>query len=398
MFGIEALDVVIGMIFIYLLFSLFVSIINEVINSFLQIRGKELNSVIQNLVSDTLTDAIYKDSKIETFKVRSGKFNFGLSRFKTSKTEEILPSELNAKEFSQALLRSINSNRGTNDVVTYLENLKNDNPHHVGLKYLVELAKSTSSSINKFEEEIENWYESNMVLATDWYKRKLRWIMLGFGFGLSIFFNVDSISIYKTLSDDPVARAALVNQAESFIDEYKNEDGKIILVDIDTTDHVNKFFIAKFLKDKRTELDSLYRKQLTDSLRNTTSLKDEELDKAICDSLSILIEDSLTIAYPNILALESSYNDLAKLKTQQIEIASSTLGLGWQIEKRGGLKKSINIEFNNLMDGILKIIGWIITALALSLGAPFWFDTLKRVINIKNEIKGKEKSEDGAVG
>ena len=134
MFGIEALDVVIGMIFIYLLFSLFVSIINEVINSFLQIRGKELNSVIQNLVSDTLTDAIYKDSKIETFKVRSGKFNFGLSRFKTSKTEEILPSELNAKEFSQALLRSINSNRGTNDVVTYLENLKKNNPHHVGLK------------------------------------------------------------------------------------------------------------------------------------------------------------------------------------------------------------------------------------------------------------------------
>ena len=88
MFGIEALDVVIGWIFIYLLLSLFVSIINEVINSFLQIRGKELNSVIQNLVSDTLTDAIYKDSKIETFKVRSGKFNLALSRFKRQKLKK----------------------------------------------------------------------------------------------------------------------------------------------------------------------------------------------------------------------------------------------------------------------------------------------------------------------
>jgi hypothetical protein len=30
------------------------------------------------------------------------------------------------------------------------------------------------------------------------------------------------------------------------------------------------------------------------------------------------------------------------------------------------------------------LIGWILTAFAISLGAPFWFDTLKRFINIRN--------------
>jgi H+/gluconate symporter-like permease len=45
------------------------------------------------------------------------------------------------------------------------------------------------------------------------------------------------------------------------------------------------------------------------------------------------------------------------------------------------------------------LVGWILTALAVSLGAPFWFDILKRFMNIRNagvkpptvEEKEKEK-------
>lgn len=32
----------------------------------------------------------------------------------------------------------------------------------------------------------------------------------------------------------------------------------------------------------------------------------------------------------------------------------------------------------------LHLVGWLLTAFAVSLGAPFWFDTLKRFINIRN--------------
>ena len=30
----------------------------------------------------------------------------------------------------------------------------------------------------------------------------------------------------------------------------------------------------------------------------------------------------------------------------------------------------------------MKLSGWFVTALALSLGAPFWFDTLSTFVNI----------------
>ena len=39
-------------------------------------------------------------------------------------------------------------------------------------------------------------------------------------------------------------------------------------------------------------------------------------------------------------------------------------------------------------------IGWIITALAVSLGAPFWFDTLNRFMTIRNAGRSPNEARD----
>jgi len=41
---------------------------------------------------------------------------------------------------------------------------------------------------------------------------------------------------------------------------------------------------------------------------------------------------------------------------------------------------------------LLKIFGWIITALAISLGSSFWFDTLNKIMVIRSTVKPHEKS------
>jgi hypothetical protein len=38
------------------------------------------------------------------------------------------------------------------------------------------------------------------------------------------------------------------------------------------------------------------------------------------------------------------------------------------------------------------LFGWSITALAISLGAPFWFDLLNKIMVIRSTVKPKEKS------
>lgn len=37
-------------------------------------------------------------------------------------------------------------------------------------------------------------------------------------------------------------------------------------------------------------------------------------------------------------------------------------------------------------------LGWLLTALAISLGAPFWFDLLNKFIVIRSAVKPHEKS------
>jgi hypothetical protein len=38
--------------------------------------------------------------------------------------------------------------------------------------------------------------------------------------------------------------------------------------------------------------------------------------------------------------------------------------------------------------------GWLLTALAVSLGAPFWFDLLNKIIVVRSTVKPQEKSVD----
>jgi len=38
------------------------------------------------------------------------------------------------------------------------------------------------------------------------------------------------------------------------------------------------------------------------------------------------------------------------------------------------------------------ILGWLITALAISLGAPFWFDLLNKLMTLRGSIKTKDAS------
>ncbi len=46
-----------------------------------------------------------------------------------------------------------------------------------------------------------------------------------------------------------------------------------------------------------------------------------------------------------------------------------------------------------LLNGFEKLIGWAITVLALSLGAPFWFDVLNKFMVVRSTIKPQEKSQ-----
>lgn len=73
-------------------------------------------------------------------------------------------------------------------------------------------------------------------------------------------------------------------------------------------------------------------------------------------------------------AIQNKMNDLAK------DLPSS-LPVGWS-----------EPPFTNRWAGLQMLFGWIFTALALSLGAPFWFDVLNKFMVVRSTVKPKEKA------
>lgn len=61
--------------------------------------------------------------------------------------------------------------------------------------------------------------------------------------------------------------------------------------------------------------------------------------------------------------------------------------LGWQ-----------DVEVSDGKAWLSRMLGWFLSITAISMGAPFWFDLLKRVMSIRNAGQKPEKSEDSPPG
>jgi hypothetical protein len=83
------------------------------------------------------------------------------------------------------------------------------------------------------------------------------------------------------------------------------------------------------------------------------------------------------------VAFDQALDDLELVLANEIESIRSPLGLGWE----GFLDEAASFE---PLDWLAKILGFFVTALAISLGAPFWFDLLRKLVNIRAAGKKPE--------
>jgi hypothetical protein len=81
--------------------------------------------------------------------------------------------------------------------------------------------------------------------------------------------------------------------------------------------------------------------------------------------------------------------------TQQFDAVTSSalLPVGW----KGSYKNNLKYLWENKKAGGWRLLqlfpGWLITALAISLGAPFWFDLLNKFMVVRSTVKPSEKSQ-----
>ena len=172
-----------------------------------------------------------------------------------------------------------------------------------------------------------------MERFTGYYKRHTQLWLFIFGFVFCVFFNADTISIVSKLTNNPASRLAIVEQATQYIH-----------------DHQANFSADSLAHGKKIQQDTLKNRD------------DGQQFLAEVDSLrkSIISTD--------------------------LKQAQTTLGLGWSTEE---------LDTLDFPGWVLKIIGILLTTLAIYLGAPFWFDILNKFVNLRSA--GKKPSEKGAI-
>jgi hypothetical protein len=207
---------------------------------------------------------------------------------------------------------------------------------------------------------------------------------------------IDTDSFRTILFDIILGEEGLESQLKSKIDALENEEMRRILKqiirDADGKIDVFKQRIGDWY-DSIMDRATGYYKRMTqkililvgiamavilnaDTLALYRSLESnpETLEQLVAAAEVVAENESVDDLVETDLEFEVALEQLRRMKGE-VEELRSPLGMGWQ---------NIDLAEMTAYSWAVKVLGWIITAIAISLGAPFWFDLLRKIVNLRS--------------
>ena len=193
-------------------------------------------------------------------------------------------------------------------------------PGSVGDK-VEEFEERVTEKFNQVKREISTDFNEMMDRTSGWYKKRAQLVLFIIGMIIAVSFDADTFDMYRALSNNPEAQREVLALADRFV-------------------------AAESPENFATQAGANAEDQLLE-LRKKANL----------------------------------------LVAQEIDGLHSALGFGRASfpEKVPAAEAGAPVAMKQviLFRGS-KFIGWLVTALAISLGSTFWFDILKQLINIRN--------------
>lgn len=330
--GSTVLEVAVGLLFVYLLLSLLCSAVVEYLETRYNKRAEFLRKGIALLLNYTSGKGLDLASQL---------YSHGLVR-PFYRDGDKLPSYIPSRTFALALwnLATTAAAGGRKDGTSHLvagvtadlgvvrEAVAQHLPNEELRTALVTLIDEAQGDVEKARRNIEAWYEAMMDRVSGWYKRRTAVLTLVLGIVVAAILNADTITIANALARDSALRAAIVSAAE-----------------------------RRLAADRGTA--------------------------AVVDSPANVTEPPLGDAPP------SPDREAARLRAAYSDVTGLGLPIGWSREAPASDPRAIPLGPG---DWLLKLLGLLITGLAISQGAPFWFDLLNRFMVVRSTIKPSEKS------
>lgn len=221
---------------------------------------------------------------------------------------------------------------------------------------ILQTIANQSKSVKDFEDKLAIWYNQYMEQVSGWFKRHARLIVIGISLIVTICLNLNTINITQQLSSDKALRNSIIAMAEKTV---KNS--------VDSTKSIDSTNIAK--------PDSIF---ATNFLKSDTTFK-----KFIFENYPDLMGKDSTIKITNEVAKFQYQEAVAKYLEGNIEDLGLNFGYAGS-----GFWENVKLAFMMIGDKpVNTIFGWLLTMAALSFGAPFWFDILIKLVNVRNVMK-----------
>lgn len=236
MLNYPALDVAIGLVFLFFILAIVCSGINEAISSWLRWRAQDLERGLWELLRDpektgeeatAALEGLKKHPLIKPMLYPKNKVNGEAApiqqtesgRLKTSPKTDF-PSYLPSRTFAAALLgleqaavitKGVDVKVGMRKLGDSIEAIPSE-PVQQALKALLTAAQGDAVA---FRHGVEQWYDDQMERVSGWYRKRIQRVLWVLAFVVAFALNADALQIAKRLWVDPSQRAAIVNQAQS---------------------------------------------------------------------------------------------------------------------------------------------------------------------------------------
>lgn len=360
-----ALDVVIGLVFIYLLYSLLASILQELIATQLSFRSKMLEKAIIRMLEDGKKSGslpllerykgfgqmLFRTNPLRDKPFTREFYEHPLVKYMSEDNYYSKPSYLSAGNFSRIMIdiltgmapadMSVIQSTVWEGKALLASNTEKSRvlmlPRDTAYQLQSFLATS-KGDLEKFRLSLEKWFDDTMERVTGWYKRYIQFLLFLIGIIIAVAFNVDSIRIAQKLARDSQLREQLVQSAGNYLE--KNQQLGIRLAAMKTVNDTGTVF-----KQQWQSYEEL--RQHSDSLLSS--------------------------------AQQMINSDIKGIK--------DVMGLGYECKH----PVLLHVFFFAYPDASFpNFIGWILTALAISLGAPFWFDLLNKLMRLRSGNNSKD--------
>lgn len=365
MFLLDTLDVAIGLALLFLVLSLLCSSLREALEGMMKTRASDLERGIRQLLQDDgeLTQRFYDHPLI--YSLYAGEYQRPDPKKLLARGGN-LPSYIPANQFARALMDLVQQGAAAYSpyeaptpplTLGTVRAAAAQFPNSQIRRAVISAIDHARGDLEAARRNLESWYNGSMDRVSGWYKRRTQLILFIIGLLLAIVLNVDALTVTERLQRDKVLRAALVAEAQK------------------AAEAGSAGALAGAPEELARRLDRFGFPIGWEAFWPTPQLKARR-----CPGLAELL--AAEKAAPSGQTRTDAKRAVDNRKEQ--------CGISWTLVRRTSPDGSVSVLPLGTIGQML--IGWLITAVAMMLGAPFWFDVLNRLMVIRSTVKPTEKS------